>query len=54
MMLQPVQREEWDGSISSNEYEGRQWGYFISHVRQDGIAISASETFISSELCAVH
>lgn len=54
MMLQPLQREEWDGSISSNEYEGRGWGYFFSQVRQDGIVIGMSETFVSWELCDIH
>lgn len=51
MMLQPLYREDWNASISSNEYEGKGWRYLFSQVRQDGITICMSVTFISWELC---
>lgn len=55
MMLQPLQRQEWHRSTSSNEYKGKgdgRWGGIFSQVRQDRRAICMSGTFISWKLCA--
>lgn len=55
MMLQPLQRQEWHRSTSSNEYKGKgggRWGGIVSQVRQDRRAICMSGAFISWKLCA--